>query len=242
MFRIILILALLAAVQCGGGSESESSESSSETPSETSTCEDTPSEPPPCPCIPLDVGQCCDDCQYCKDENAICVTYGYSKLCVCKTYFIFDEESKKCIPGGPFLNFGFDGATQNQTMQAVGLARLTPKKTDARDTFYWEYFKSDEVAQAYCASNLDFGYALALWQDCDVNGSTEQSCKSICANWNKKFRRVKRSNPYSCFDALNIIKYIYADPTRPDVIESFSYGKWGCNPRAWCSNYCCCVL
>ncbi|WAR17531.1 hypothetical protein MAR_032236 [Mya arenaria] len=106
MLRIFLTLALLAAVQCrfGGGlfhsdyyyegeSESESSESSSESSSETS------SEPPPCPCTPLDVGQCCDDCHYCKDENAICDTYGYSKMCICKDGFIFDYECKKCVPG-----------------------------------------------------------------------------------------------------------------------------------------------
>ncbi|XP_052812494.1 uncharacterized protein LOC128240049 [Mya arenaria] len=105
MLRIFLTLALLAAVQCrfGGGllhseyyyegeSESESSESSSESSSETS------SEPPPCPCTPLDVGQCCDDCHYCKDENAICETYGYGKICICKDGFIFDYECKKCVP------------------------------------------------------------------------------------------------------------------------------------------------
>ncbi|WAR17593.1 hypothetical protein MAR_032187 [Mya arenaria] len=110
MLRIFITLALLAAVQCrfGGGffhsdyyyegeseseSESESSESSSESSSETS------SEPPPCPCTPLEVGQCCDDCHYCKDENAICDTYGYSKVCVCKDGFIFDYKCKKCVPG-----------------------------------------------------------------------------------------------------------------------------------------------
>ncbi|XP_052762523.1 cadmium metallothionein-like [Mya arenaria] len=113
MLRIFITLALLAAVQCrfGGGffhsdyyyegeseseSESESSESSSESSSETS------SEPPPCPCTPLEVGQCCDDCHYCKDENAICDTYGYSKVCVCKDGFIFDYKCKKCVPdNGP---------------------------------------------------------------------------------------------------------------------------------------------
>ncbi|XP_052762242.1 cadmium metallothionein-like [Mya arenaria] len=110
---VVQTLALLAAVQCrfGGGffhsdyyyegeseseSKSESSESSSESSSETS------SEPPPCPCTPLEVGQCCDDCHYCKDENAICDTYGYSKVCVCKDGFIFDYKCKKCVPdNGP---------------------------------------------------------------------------------------------------------------------------------------------
>ncbi|WAR17644.1 hypothetical protein MAR_032238 [Mya arenaria] len=106
MLRIFLTLALLAAVQCkfGGGffhpeyyyegeseSESESSESSSESSSDTS------SKHPPCPCTPLEVGQCCDDCHYCKDENAICDTYGYSKVCICKYGFIFDYECKKCV-------------------------------------------------------------------------------------------------------------------------------------------------
>ncbi|WAR17618.1 hypothetical protein MAR_032239 [Mya arenaria] len=99
MLRIFLVLALLAVVRCriGGGifhtdyyyeGESESSESSSEPSSESST---------------VDVGKCCDDCPYCKDENAVCDIYGHAKMCICKDDFIFDYGCMKCVPGGDEL-------------------------------------------------------------------------------------------------------------------------------------------
>ncbi|XP_052765459.1 uncharacterized protein LOC128206816 [Mya arenaria] len=112
MLRIFLVLALLAVVRCriGGGifhtdyyyeGESESSESSSE-PSSESSSETSSETSSSCSCTPVDVGKCCDDCPYCKDENAVCDIYGHAKMCICKDDFIFDYGCMKCVPdNGP---------------------------------------------------------------------------------------------------------------------------------------------
>ncbi|XP_052783337.1 uncharacterized protein LOC128219559 [Mya arenaria] len=163
MLRIFLAVALLASESSGYSSES-SSETSSPTPSESSTCEDTPSEPSPHPCPPVAVGQCCDYCPFCKDENAICATYGLAQMCICKTYYTFDYDWNECVPDDPNNNRGSDDETQDQMMKVArnGAPMLGLPYTPPWVLYHgWSYRYYDEIAQSYCASKLSVGYAFA---------------------------------------------------------------------------------